>query len=282
MAAARAERTPAGLRRVLVATLIAFAGAPSTSFALDPAGATATSEAVLGRAIDVDPVLLDRDGHPVRLSSYRGRPLLVSFVYTGCFTTCPLTTRRLAEAVREANDAFGANAYRVVSIGFNQPDDSPAAMREFAARQRARADNWEFLSLPAASVEPLTRAFGFSYLRTPAGIDHVLQVSMLDGRGRIVRQVYGDQPPTQDVVEPLRRLLRSEPLPDRPRWQDLVDRLRLICTVYDPATGSYRVSLALPLELAGGLTFILVMTVFFVTEWRAARRARRKTAEAST
>ena len=40
--------------------------------------------------------LLDREGRPVRLSSYRGKPLLVSFIYTGCFTVCPTDPNRAA------------------------------------------------------------------------------------------------------------------------------------------------------------------------------------------
>ena len=32
-------------------------------------------------------------------ASYRGKPLLVSFIYTGCFEVCPLTTRSLQAAV---------------------------------------------------------------------------------------------------------------------------------------------------------------------------------------
>ena len=42
------------------------------------------SQAVIGKTIG-DFTLLDREGRPVRLSSYRGKPLLVSFIYTGCF-----------------------------------------------------------------------------------------------------------------------------------------------------------------------------------------------------
>ena len=93
-----------------------------------------------------------------------------------------------------ATAASAPNQFNVVSIGFNQPFDSPAAMRAFAAAARASTTpNWEFLSPPPAIVEALTRDFGFSYVATPAGFDHVLRVT----RGRRRRaastaQVYGD------------------------------------------------------------------------------------------
>ena len=51
--------------------------------------------------------------------------------------------------------------------------------------------------------------------------------------------------------------------------------MRILCSVYDPATGRYRVSYALYIEIAGGLTFIVAMAWFAITEWRSARAARR-------
>ena len=40
---------------------------------------------------------------------------------------------------------------------------------------------------------------------------------------------------------------------------DLLDQVRILCSVYDPSTGKYRVDYSLYLEIAGGLTFILAM-----------------------
>ena len=82
--------------------------------------------------------------------SYRGKPLLVSFIYTGCFQVCPTTTRSLDEAVRALQGRFGDNQFNVVSIGFNQPADSPQALKAFAAQHRITRPNWDFLS-PAAA-----------------------------------------------------------------------------------------------------------------------------------
>ncbi|MFZ5542782.1 MAG: SCO family protein [Pseudomonadota bacterium] len=242
---------------------------------LDREAAFAASQAVLGRAAP-EITLLDREGRPLTLARFRGRPLLVSFVYTGCFQACPIGTRALHDAVEKINLALGPEQYSVVSIGFNQPADSPQAMKAFAAQHRVGNRNWDFLSAPADQVEPLTRAFGFSHRSTPAGIDHIAQVTLVDANGRIVHQIYGERPTAEDVAEPVRRLLRAEPLPPRAPWSDLVDRLRLLCTVYDPETGTYRVSYALALEVAGGLTFAFAMAWFFLAEWRGRRRAGRR------
>ena len=251
------------------------AGAPSAApAALDAPGAVRDSQAAIGRQIGYHR-LLDRQGREVRLADYLGKPLLVSFIYTGCFQVCPTTTQSLAQAVEQLAQDFGADKFNVLSIGFNQPFDSPAAMRAFAAQMRIGARNWEFLSPPAATLDALTRDFGFRYVATPAGFDHVLMVSVLDPRGRVYAQVYGDQLSRDKLGEPVRLLLRDAPMPAGLPMAALIERVRILCTVYDPETGTYRYNYGLILEIAGGVTFALAMIWFYGNEWRNQRRLRR-------
>ena len=246
---------------------------------VDQKAAIAASQAALGRTIG-DHTLLDREGRPVRLSSFRGKPLLVSFIYTGCFQVCPTTTRSLDETVRSLQGRFGDNQFNVISVGFNQPADSPQALKAFAAQHRINRPNWDFLSPPMPVVEQLTREFGFRYEATPAGFEHVLQVSLVDAQGRIVRQVYGDKVPADALGEPMKDLLVGVALSPATPLADLIAQVRLLCTVYDPETGTYRVDYALALEAAGGLTFIIALALYMLNEWRTRRRARRKHAAA--
>lgn len=246
------------------------AGSPG----LDQKAALAASQAVIGQVIG-DHVLLDREGRPVPLASYRGKPLLVSFIYTGCFQVCPTTTRSLDETVRSLQGRFGVNQFNVVSIGFNQPADSPQALKAFAAQHRIDQPNWDFLSPPPRVVVALTRDFGFLYQATPAGFEHVLQVSLVDAQGRIVRQVYGDRVAADALGEPMKQMLVGAPLSPSSPLADLIDQVRLLCTVYDPKTGTYRVDYALAWEAAGGLTFILAFAFYMLNEWRSRRSARR-------
>lgn len=242
--------------------------------ALDPDAALRASQAAVGHQLD-EHTLLDAQGQPVRLSSYRGKPLLVSFIYTGCFKVCPTTTQSLAVAVEQLAQVFGANSFNVVSVGFNQPFDSPTAMRAFAAQMGIEASNWDFLSPTPGTVEALLSDFGFRYVATPAGIDHVLTVSVLDAQGRIYAQVYGERLSRDQLGEPLRRLLNDAPPPSGLSLTDMVQRVRILCTVYDPKTGEYRYDYGLILEIAGGVTFAVAMSCFFLLEWRTRRQIRR-------
>ena len=255
----------------------ATAVTPAFSPALDQTAALRASQAAVGRAIG-DYTLQDRDGRAVRLSSYRGKPLLVSFIYTGCFQVCPTTTRALQQATSVARAALGDNRFNVISIGFNQPADSPQALKSFAAQYGINSPNWEFLSPSAAIVPELARDFGFGFVATAAGFDHLLQISMVDAEGRIYRQIYGEDYSADYLTEPLRQLVAGTPVTDATSLSAILEQVRILCSVYDPRTGKYRVSYAIVLEIAGGATFLVWIIWFFLGEWwtrkRAARRAR--------
>lgn len=248
--------------------------APAFSPALDQTAALRASQAAVGRTIG-DYTLEDREGRAVRLSRYRGKPLLVSFIYTGCFDVCPTTTRALQKAVSVARDALGDSRFNVLSIGFNQPADSPQALKFFASQNGINSPNWEFLSPPAAIVPDLTRDFGFGFVATAAGFDHLLQVSVVDAEGRIYRQIYGEDYSADYLTEPLKQLITGTPIADATSLSAILQQVRILCSVYDPRTGKYRVSYAIVLEIAGGATFLLWIIWFFLNEWWRTRSARR-------
>lgn len=241
---------------------------------LNPQAVLAASRAAVGNAPG-DYLMRDRQDRVVRLSDFRGKPLLVNFVYTGCFQVCPNSTLVLRSAVNAMRDRFGSEQFRVVSIGFDQPTDTPAALRNYAAQRRIKDANWEFLSPRGEDAAALARDFGFSYVATPGGFDHTLQVSILDAGGRIRQQVVGDAFAAEALGEPLRQLIAGRMFKDSSGFADLLERVRILCSVYDADTGQYRVSYALYIEIAGGLTFIAAMLWFAIREWRTARAQRR-------
>jgi len=250
--------------------------APGELAAIDEAQAIALAEGAVGRMVP-DFEFHDRNGKPLRLSDYRGKPLLVSFIYTGCFEICPAQTRNLYEAVKGLDNMLGENQFNIISIGFNQPFDDPTAMRAFASQHRIKHRNWEFLSPRLSDVEALTRAFGFSWVFTPAGFDHVLGVTVVDAEGRIHSQVLGDVVRADRLGTPLRRLLLYEqPQTVSGAIDHLIERVRILCTVYDATTGEYRYDWKLILQMVSGLLFFLTMFIWLFGEWRRQRRQHRQ------
>jgi protein SCO1/2 len=257
------------MRPALAFAAAAFA-ALSAAAGIDPDAALAASRAAIGSE-PREAAFTDTDGRRVRLADYRGKPLVVSFVYTGCTQVCPTTTRLLASAVREARKVVGEDAFRVASIGFNIPYDNPVSMRVFARQNSIDDPRWAFLTPDAGVPEALARDFGFAYAAQSGGIDHLAQVTVLDGRGRVFAQVYGESFALPMLVQPLRSLALDQPHA-APSLAGLVERVRLVCTVYDPASGRYRLDYRLFIEIAVGLSCLGLTLAFLIREHRRARR----------
>jgi protein SCO1/2 len=239
------------------------------AFALDEKLALQESQAALGRQV-ANYRFIDSNEREVELAALRGKPLVVSFIYTGCFQVCPTTTQALAAGVKAAERALGPGTFRVATIGFNLPVDDPASMRAFARKYGLSSPDWLFLTPDAATLDALTRDFGFRYEATPAGFDHLLQVSILDRDGRVYRQLYGDSFDAPLFVGPLLELAQNRPVPAGDLGAFL-EQVRLLCTVYDPVAGRYRLNYVVIVELIVGASVLLGGIGFLLYEWRRRR-----------
>jgi protein SCO1/2 len=265
------ERALVAVQWVAACAALAFVSPLSADELLSAKEALRTSQAAVGRQIG-DYTLAASDGTRVRLADFRGKPLLVSFVYTGCTQVCPTTTKFLSQAVREAQAALGADAFSTLTIGFNPPADSPQAMRAFARRVDIDLPRWRFLSPEIADVDALARDFGFSYVATAGGFDHLTQLTVVDANGRVFRQIYGESFELPMLIEPLKALVTGAPAPTG-TLSALLDRVRVLCTVYDPRGGRYRLNYGLFIEIFAGLTILGGVAWYLASEWRRAHRA---------
>ena len=246
---------------------LATGGAPAA--ALDQDQALAYSQAAVGRTLG-DYQFRDRQGESLSLSDLAGRPLVISFIYTSCYHTCSMVTSHLAKVVKVARDALGQDSFSVLTIGFDAPNDTPDRMRVFAAQRRIDDPDWYFLSGDVETIAHLSRDLGFLFVSSPKGFDHVVQSTIVDGEGKVYRQVYGEIFLAPLLVEPLKELLygksASTSVVDR-----LVNNVKLICTVYDPKTGLYHFDYSLFVSIGAGLLSLGAIAVFIVHAWRSSK-----------
>jgi protein SCO1/2 len=227
--------------------------------------ALATSQAALGRSAG-DFQLYDTDGKTVRLSQFRGKPLVVSFIYTSCNHTCPVLTRHVAGVVRMAREALGTDSFAVVSVGFDSLNDTPERMQSFKRQQGIDLPDWRFLSADPATMKDLTNVMGFTYVASTKGFDHLAQTTVIDGDGVIYRQVYGESFAAPSLVEPLKELVYGN-RKDASAVDQWIDGIRLFCTVYDPATGRYRFDYSVFIAALVGATCLGGTAYFLVRAW---------------
>ena len=250
--AGRSSRTIAATW--LLATALLAEPAPG---AVDEAGALRTSQAAIGRTL-AGLEFTTADGTRLPIEQLRGKPVVLSLVYTSCYHVCGSLTLRLRETVKVAQAALGDEAFHVLTVGFDVANDTPDRMRQYALERGANLPAWTFASADAATIERLVQAVGFTYLPSPKGFDHITQTTILDAGGRITVQVYGEDFAPPLVVEPLKRLVWGQNL-DRRSLQGVVNTVRLFCTIYDPTSGRYRFDYSLIVNIvAGGLALATI------------------------
>ncbi|MGA9031595.1 MAG: SCO family protein [Sulfuricaulis sp.] len=252
---------------------------PSPTAGADPASkfdqkaALAISQGAIGKNLG-DYTLTSADGRNLRMSEFRGKPLVISLIYTSCYHICPTTTQHLAKVVRTARAALGPESFNVLTIGFDTPRDTPSAMRQFALDQSVNIAHWEFLSTDAAAMAGLTKELGFIAYPAPHGFDHLIQATVVDAQGKIYRQVYGMNFDTPLLVEPLKELVFGAPTSPS-LLSNLGSRIKLFCTVYDPSSDQYRFDYSIFIGFFIGLISIGTVSFLLIREWRRNRRRAR-------
>lgn len=254
----------------MLATGLAHASGPDpVAPAFDADRALRVSQAAIGRELDPRLSFVDSAGRRRSLAEFRGRPLIVSPVYTSCFGVCPATTIELRRTAEIAAAVLGPGSFRVLTIGFDAANDTPERMRAFAAARGAFPDGWVFAAADAATIDDLLTGIGFTYAATPRGFDHMIQATIVDGSGVVYRQVYGQELEPPQLVDPLKRLAIGQKA-EQDTLGAMLEGVRLFCTVFDPKSGRYRFDWSLVLSLAIGVLCFAAVAAFLWRSWARA------------
>ncbi len=166
-----------------------------------------TSEAARRRAIAASPravpvvELEDQDGRPFTLAQYRGQPVVVDFIYTGCGSVCPLLSdgfRRLDRAVVAVGD--DERRLQLLSVTFDSLD-TPERLREYAVHYEADGRTWRFARVRnTRDLEVLLETFGITVISDgQGGFQHNAAIHVVDEGGRLAR-VLDPGTPRDDVI----------------------------------------------------------------------------------
>lgn len=124
----------------------------------------------------VDFALRDQDGRRATLAEYRGRVVVLTFLYTTCRDTCPIQ----AQQVRGALDDLGHDV-PTLAVSVDPAGDTPARARAFLLRQRLTG-RMRFLLGPRSRLAPVWRGYGVR--PQGEGFDHSAHVVLVDRAGR--------------------------------------------------------------------------------------------------
>jgi protein SCO1 len=143
--------------------------------------------------------LRDQDGKPVSLAQFRGQVVVLTFMYTTCKDTCPLTATQIRGALDDLDRDVPALAVSVDPV-----NDTPARAKKFLFQRGLGHDRMRFLLGSRAQLQPVWKAYGVQ----PQGkaFDHTAYVVLVDRHGRQRIGFPVAQLVPEDLAHDIRRL----------------------------------------------------------------------------
>jgi protein SCO1/2 len=148
------------------------------------------------RAIDFR--LRDQDGKPATMAAYRGSTVVVTFLYSTCEDTCPLT----AQQIRGALDQLGRDV-PVLAISVDPTGDTRLHVKRFLLEQHLTG-RMRYLVGSRAQLEPVWRAYGIQ--PQGDGFEHTASTVIVDRAGRQRVGYLTDQLTPEALADDLRML----------------------------------------------------------------------------
>jgi len=162
----------------------------------------------------------DQDGRAVRLNQFRGKALLITFIYTRCPLPdfCPRVTRNFATVEKSlaANPALYGKTH-LLCASFDPEGDTPARLKAYGEQYmgskapRAFA-HWDFAVPGKAELHPLAQWFDVGLTSEENGtITHTLSTTLIGPDGKVVRFYPGNDWTPEQLLGDLQKLYPSLP-----------------------------------------------------------------------
>jgi protein SCO1/2 len=197
---------PARVRLALmVFASLAILGSAGVLVFANPQGATPSRRDGFAGSLPPDGIrvrdfsLRDQDGHRASLRQYRGQVVVLSFMYSTCQDTCPVT----ATTIRGALNDVGHDV-PTLAVSVDPANDTPDSAERFLLKQGLSAGRMRFLLGTRAQLQPIWKAYGIRPQGN--GFEHSAYVLVLDQHGRQRVSFPVDQLTDRGLAHDIRRL----------------------------------------------------------------------------
>jgi protein SCO1/2 len=154
-----------------------------------------------------DFTLVNQSGKTIHLDQFRGKPLLLTFIYTRCPLPdyCPLMSsnfRAVLQQLQKSPAVF--EKAQLLSISIDPEFDQPSVLLDYGKRYVGNVDpdfqHWQFASGSAQHVRKVADFFGLSYNLKEGQIVHRLQTVLIGADGKVAKVYPGNQWRPADVA----------------------------------------------------------------------------------
>lgn len=162
-----------------------------------------------------DLALINQDGRTLRLSDFRGKALLMTFIYTRCPMPnfCPRLSSQFARI--HADLAKSTNDYQkthLLTVSFDPKYDTPPVLRKYGLAylgdDPSGFSHWDFASTSPADLRKLAETFGLEYFEEDNQITHTMDIVLINPDGTISKY-WSTRWTAEELENALREASRS-------------------------------------------------------------------------
>jgi protein SCO1 len=133
--------------------------------------------------------LIDQNHQAISLAQFRGMPVIVTFFYTHCTTSCPLIANKIHTALVQLGPA--AQHVAILAISVDPSGDTPANAITFSQVHQLQGYHyWHYLLGTRQELTPIWAAYDVAGIPPGAAVmsqsamQHSAVVYIIDQRGR--------------------------------------------------------------------------------------------------
>lgn len=158
--------------------------------------------------------LKNQDGKPIALDQFRGKQLLITFIYTRCPVPnfCPRVTRQFAEINRTlASQPSLYNKTHLLCVSFDPKNDTPARLRAYAVTYMGGDDkstfaHWDFAVPDKTTLDKMAQFFDVGLTaEADSTITHTLSTTLIGPDGKVVRFYPGNEWTVDQVMTDIKQ-----------------------------------------------------------------------------
>ncbi|HZR39117.1 MAG TPA: SCO family protein [Ktedonobacteraceae bacterium] len=193
---------------VILVTLLQHKNTTTSSPSI-PSDTAASSSGLQGSDLGGQPapdfVLTDQYGKQVSLAQFKGKPVVLTFLYTHCPDVCPLTAEKLHSTILDlGNDAQNV---AVLAVSTDPKRDTMQSALDFS-KAHGMQNYWHFLIGTEQKLAPIWSDYSIYAQAQQQTVDHSLAIYVIDKQGRERVYLGNDFIPTQ-LANNLKTLLKE-------------------------------------------------------------------------
>jgi protein SCO1/2 len=166
----------------------------------------------------------NQDGRKIHLRDFRGKSVLITFIYTRCpFPTfCPLLSNEFASIQRELLKSPEIyNRTHLVSVTLDPSYDTPPVLREYGLsylqNDPAGFAHWDFVSTSPTDLRTLATGFGLVYFEKDNQITHSMLTVLLAPDSIVAKVWTGNEWRKSEILDAM-RMPQAAPNPLQERY----------------------------------------------------------------